>query len=79
MSGDALAFSGVVLESTRGVHVVEVDVGGGSKRRVQAKLSGRLQVNHIKVIPGDVVEVEVSPYDLAKGRIVYRGRREARQ
>ncbi len=40
---------------------------------VLAHLSGRMRQNFIRVIPGDIVTIEVSPYDLSKGRIVYRG------
>jgi translation initiation factor IF-1 len=37
-------------------------------------VAGRMRKNFIRIIPGDTVTVEISPYDLAKGRIVYRGR-----
>ena len=40
---------------------------------ILAHLSGRLRQNFIRVLPGDLVTLEVSPYDLLKGRIVYRG------
>jgi translation initiation factor IF-1 len=35
-------------------------------------LSGKMRMNYIKILPGDRVKVEISPYDLSKGRIVYR-------
>jgi len=35
-------------------------------------LSGKMRMNYIKILPGDRVKVELSPYDLSKGRIVYR-------
>ncbi len=35
-------------------------------------LSGKMRMNHIRILPGDEVKVEMSPYDLTKGRIVYR-------
>lgn len=35
-------------------------------------LSGKMRMNYIKILPGDRVKVEMSPYDLSKGRIVYR-------
>lgn len=41
---------------------------------VLAHLSGRMRVNYIKVLPGDRVIVELSPYDLTRGRITYRFR-----
>jgi translation initiation factor IF-1 len=41
---------------------------------VIAHVAGRMRKNFIRIIPGDTVTVEISPYDLGKGRIVYRGR-----
>jgi translation initiation factor IF-1 len=41
---------------------------------VIAHVAGRMRKNFIRIIPGDSVTVEISPYDLSKGRIVYRGR-----
>ena len=40
--------------------------------QVMAHISGRMRMNWIKILPGDKVTVEISPYDLSKGRIVYR-------
>jgi len=37
-------------------------------------VAGRMRKHFIRIIPGDTVTVEISPYDLSKGRIVYRGR-----
>ncbi len=44
------------------------------KRKVLAHLAGRLKLHNIKVLPGDIVTVELSPYDETRGRIVYRGK-----
>jgi len=41
---------------------------------VLAHLSGKMRINYIRVVPGDDVLVELSPYDLTRGRIVYRGK-----
>lgn len=41
-------------------------------RLIFAYLSGRLRVNRIRILPGDRVKIEMSPYDLTKGRITYR-------
>jgi translation initiation factor IF-1 len=49
---------------------VELDNG----HIVLAHIAGRLRRHHIKILPGDRVDVEISPYDLTKGRIVYRYR-----
>jgi translation initiation factor IF-1 len=43
-----------------------------NKHRVLAHISGRMRKNFIKILPGDKVLVELSPYDLTRGRIVYR-------
>ena len=49
--------------------VVEV---GGNKHTVLAHESGKMRMHFIKILPADVVTLEVSPYDLNRGRIVYR-------
>lgn len=61
---------GVVVESLRNaVFRVRLD---GSDQEISAHLAGKLRLHHIKVLPGDRVAVEVSPYDTSRGRIVYR-------
>ena len=40
--------------------------------QVLAHVSGRMRMNFIRILPGDMVTIEMSPYDLTKGRIVYR-------
>jgi translation initiation factor IF-1 len=78
MAGDAIELEGVVREQSRGGYYL-VDVQAGALRReVLARLSGRLTTRHIRVLPGDVVTVEVSPYDLTRGRITFRGRKQER-
>ena len=72
---DALEFTGVVREVRRGCYVVDV-VAGALRREVQCSLGGKLREHHIRVIPGDEVTIEVSPYDLSRGRISFRGRRQ---
>jgi translation initiation factor IF-1 len=47
-----------------------VELENGHK--VLAHISGRLRKNYIKILPGDRVRIEISPYDLTKGRITYR-------
>jgi translation initiation factor IF-1 len=49
---------------------VQLDNG----HEVIAHVAGRMRKNFIRIIPGDRVKVEISPYDLSRGRIVYRGR-----
>ena len=48
--------------------LVELENG----HRVLAHVSGKMRMNFIRILPGDRVTVEMSPYDLSKGRIVYR-------
>jgi translation initiation factor IF-1 len=52
---------------------VEIPDGEG-KRLLLAHLAGRLRRNYIRIMPGDKVKLEISPYDQDKGRIVYRFR-----
>jgi translation initiation factor IF-1 len=41
-------------------------------REIHAHISGRMRVNHIRILPGDKVTIELTPYDLTKGRIIFR-------
>ena len=45
-----------------------------NKHQVLCHLSGKLRVNFIKILPGDKVTIEMSPYDLTKGRIIWRAK-----
>ncbi len=49
---------------------VELDNG----HKVLAHISGKMRMHYIKILPGDRVKVEVSPYDLTRGRITYRAK-----
>lgn len=51
---------------------VAIQGKGDSQDQVLAHLSGKMRVHYIKIIPGDRVVVELSPYDLSRGRIVKR-------
>jgi translation initiation factor IF-1 len=44
----------------------------GGDHKVLAKISGKMRKNYIRILPGDRVKVELSPYDLTRGRITYR-------
>ncbi len=61
--------------------IVQVIPGGDFKVKIDnghilhCHVSGKVRKNYIKLVLGDLVTVEVSPYDLTKGRIVYRGKR----
>ena len=43
-----------------------------NKHVIQAHISGKMRMNYIRILPGDKVLIELSPYDLTRGRIVYR-------
>jgi len=45
-------------------------------REILAHISGRMRVNHIRILPGDKVTIELTPYDLSKGRIIFRHKEE---
>ena len=60
---------GTVIEKLPNA-VFKVELSNGHK--IVANISGKLRMNFIKIIPGDKVLVEISPYDLNKGRIVWR-------
>jgi translation initiation factor IF-1 len=68
---DVILLTGVVVHMARDTYRVRVDLGGRS-HEVVARLCGRMFKNKIRVLVHDRVEVEVSPYDLTKGRIVKR-------
>ncbi len=66
---DAIEVQAVVLETLpNAMFKVELE----NKHQVLAHISGRMRKNFIKILPGDKVLVELSPYDLTRGRIVYR-------
>jgi translation initiation factor IF-1 len=68
---DYVELEGVIDEALPGtMFKVRCDNG----HMVLATLSGRLRINHIRLLPGDIVKVHVSPYDLSRGRVVYRGK-----
>ena len=50
---------------------VEVEIGGKA-HLVLAHVAGKMRMHFIKILPGDIVTLEISPYDLTRGRIVYR-------
>jgi translation initiation factor IF-1 len=66
---DKLEFDGAISEALPNA-MFRVDCDNGLK--VLATISGRMRQYYIKILPGDRVTVEVSPYDPSRGRIVYR-------
>ena len=69
MSKDVVKVEGVVRELLPNT-MFRVQLENGVE--VLAHISGKLRLNYIKILPGDRVTMEMSPYDLTKGRIVFR-------
>lgn len=68
---DVIEVEGIVRESLPNAQFrVELQ----NKHVILAHLSGKLRVNYIRIVPGDRVTVEMSPYDLTKGRITWRSK-----
>ncbi len=60
---------GTILEALpNAMFKVELDNG----HKVLAHISGKMRMHYIKILPGDKVKVEISPYDLSRGRIIFR-------
>jgi translation initiation factor IF-1 len=68
---DVIEVEGKVIEPLPNA-MFRVELPGG--HRILAHISGRIRMNFIRILPGDRVTVELSPYDLTRGRIVYRHR-----
>jgi translation initiation factor IF-1 len=68
---ESIKVEGVVLETLpNAMFKVELD----NKHQVLAHISGKMRMHFIKILPGDRVTVELSPYDLTRGRITYRSK-----
>lgn len=68
---DSIQMEGEVIETLPNT-TFRVELSNGHV--VTAHISGRMRKNYIRILTGDKVTVELTPYDLTKGRIVYRGR-----
>ena len=66
---DVIEIEGIVLEALPNA-TFQVDIGNGHK--ILAHISGKLRMNFIRILPGDKVTIQMSPYDLTKGRITWR-------
>ena len=68
---DLIEVEGIVLEALPNANFrVELP----NKHVILAKVSGKLRMNYIRFVPGDKVKIEMSPYDLTKGRITWRAK-----
>ena len=68
---DEIEMEGTVLEKLPNA-MFQVELENGLK--VLAHISGKLRMNNIRILPGDKVTIEMSPYDLTKGRIIWRSK-----
>jgi len=68
---DVIEVEGTVVESLPNA-MFQVELANGHK--ILAHISGKLRMNFIRILPGDKVTVEMSPYDLTKGRITWRSK-----
>lgn len=68
---ESIETTGVIKEAVRGAFMVQLD---NSEHVVLCRLGGKMRKNYIRVVPGDRVTIEISPYDLTRGRIVFRER-----
>ena len=69
---ESIEVEGSVLESLPNA-MFRVELSNGHK--ILAHISGKMRMHYIRILPGDKVTVEMSPYDLTRGRITYRHRR----
>lgn len=69
MQGDAIAVSGTVSQSMPNA-MFRVNLDNG--HQVLAHVSGTMRMRYVRILPGDKVTVELSPFDLSRGRITYR-------
>ena len=68
---EAIEVEGKILEALPNA-MFRVELENGHK--ILAHISGKMRMNFIKILPGDKVKVELSPYDLSRGRITYRAK-----
>lgn len=68
---DMIELEGTVVEAMPNA-TFKVEIQGG--HQILAHISGKLRMNFIRILPGDKVTVEMSPYDLSKGRITWRSK-----
>lgn len=68
---DVIEFEGKVVEALPNT-MFQVDIGNG--HTILAHISGKLRMNFIRILPGDKVTVQMSPYDLTRGRITWRSK-----
>ncbi|HSW47382.1 MAG TPA: translation initiation factor IF-1 [Phycisphaerae bacterium] len=73
-STESIQFDAKVIKALPNAQFIVQVNSGESKHEVLAHLAGKMRKHFIRIVPGDMVTVEVSPYDLGRGRIIYRQR-----
>lgn len=68
---EKIEVEGTIIEALPNA-TFKVELENGHK--VLAHISGKMRMHFIKILPGDIVKIELSPYDLSRGRITYRGK-----
>ncbi len=68
---DVIEVEGTVIEALPSA-MFQVELANG--HQILAHVSGKLRMNYIRIVPGDKVTIEMSPYDLTKGRITWRSK-----
>jgi len=70
---DLIEVEGVVIEALPNANF-RVELQLPNKHVILAHVSGKLRMNYIRIVPGDKVKIEMSPYDMTKGRITWRAK-----
>ena len=68
---DVIEIEGIVVDALPNA-MFNVDIGNG--HTILANISGKLRMNFIRILPGDKVTIQMSPYDLTRGRITWRSK-----
>lgn len=74
---EKLEIEGIVKESLPNAEFLVQPEGYTEDNLVRATIAGKMKINNIRILPGDKVKLEVSPYDPKKGRITYRYKHES--
>jgi translation initiation factor IF-1 len=73
MAKEVIEVEGRVVEALSNANFKVELIGENYKgHTITAHISGKIRMNYIRILPGDIVTVEMTPYDLTKGRIIYR-------
>jgi translation initiation factor IF-1 len=80
MAKNVIELTGIVQETLpNATFKVKLDDPNYPDHTVLAHLSGKMRINYIRILPGDRVTIELTPYDLTKGRITYRHTKSKRE